>query len=74
SGQHDTTTPPDGAERVARNLPNARHIVFPNQSHDSPNPACENRLIADFIRAGNARALDVSCVATTRRPPFRTPR
>jgi pimeloyl-ACP methyl ester carboxylesterase len=72
SGAFDVATPPEGAERVARDLRNSRHLVFPNQSHDSANPACESRLIADFIIAGGATRLDVSCIAATRRPPFVT--
>jgi pimeloyl-ACP methyl ester carboxylesterase len=54
SGALDVATPPEGAERVARDLRNSRHVVFPNQSHDSPNLACEARLIGDFISAGDA--------------------
>ena len=34
------------------------------------NPDCATRLMANFIEAGHAEDLDVSCVAETRRPPF----
>ncbi len=70
SGAVDTATPPDGAERVAEQLTNGRHVIFPNQSHNLANPDCAARLMADFIEAGHAKELDVSCVAETRRPPF----
>jgi pimeloyl-ACP methyl ester carboxylesterase len=69
SGAHDPATSPEGAERVASRLTNALHVVFPNQSHDSSNPECENALIADFIRAASAASLNLSCVGETRRPP-----
>jgi pimeloyl-ACP methyl ester carboxylesterase len=70
SGEVDVATPADGAEHIARALPNAKHIVFPNQAHDLTNPACASRLIADFIAAASSKGLDTSCVAETRRPPF----
>jgi pimeloyl-ACP methyl ester carboxylesterase len=73
SGEVDTATPPDAAERVARHLPNSRHIVFPNQSHDFANLPCESRIIADFIASTSPKALDTRCVAHTRRPPFLVP-
>lgn len=70
SGAHDAVTSPEGAERVARALPRAWHLVFPNQSHDTVNPECERRLMADFIRAAGGEGLDTRCVGETRRPPF----
>ncbi|NIM51372.1 MAG: alpha/beta fold hydrolase [Gemmatimonadales bacterium] len=72
SGEFDAATPAAGAESVARHLPNGRHIVFPNQSHGFRNPACQTRIIADFIKAASADDLDLACVAETRRPPFDT--
>jgi pimeloyl-ACP methyl ester carboxylesterase len=70
SGVHDAVTSPEGAERVAQALFNSRHVIFPNQSHDFANVRCDVQLIADFIAAGSADQLDVSCIAATRRPPF----
>ncbi len=72
SGAYDTATSPEGGERVARHLPNSRHVVFPNQSHGYANPACALRLITDFIETANTEGLDLACVAETRRPPFDT--
>jgi len=72
SGEYDTATPPAGADRVAAQLANGRHVIFPNQSHNLANPECATRLMTDFIEAGDAGELDVSCVAETRRPPFDT--
>jgi pimeloyl-ACP methyl ester carboxylesterase len=71
SGEFDTATPPSEAERVARHLPNARHVIFPNQAHDLTNPGCASALIAEFIQSGSGRSLDTTCVAETRRPAFR---
>jgi pimeloyl-ACP methyl ester carboxylesterase len=70
SGAYDPVTGPAGAEGAATLLKRARHVVFPNQGHDSTNPACESALIAEFIRAGSAEALDLTCVGETRRPAF----
>ncbi len=70
SGIYDTATPYEGAEEVARHLPNSLHIIFPNQSHGFANFSCETRLINEFIDAGAAEGLDTSCVAETRRPKF----
>jgi pimeloyl-ACP methyl ester carboxylesterase len=71
SGEFDTATPPSEAERVAQHLPNARHIVFPNQAHDLTNPACASALIVAFIESASSRSLDTGCVTETRRPAFR---
>ena len=70
SGDADVATPAANGERVAKALPNATHIVFPNQGHAFSNPACASRLIADFMVAASADRLDLSCVAGTRRPRF----
>jgi len=66
-----TVAPPSEAARVAEYLPNARHVVFPNQAHDLTNPGCASALITQFIHSGSSRSLDTTCVAETRRPAFR---
>jgi pimeloyl-ACP methyl ester carboxylesterase len=71
SGEFDTATPPSEAERVAKHLPNARHVVFPNQAHDLTNPDCASALVAAFVQSADHRSLDTGCVARTRRPAFR---
>ena len=70
SGAFDVATPPSEAERVARHLPRSRHVIFPNQGHDYAHPGCASRLIADFFSSADTAALDTSCVAETKRPPF----
>lgn len=73
SGAVDAVTSAAGAERVARALPRAWHVVFPNQSHDSRNPPCEQRLMVAFLLAADGAGLDTGCAATTTRPPFLIP-
>lgn len=70
SGEFDVATPPSEAERVARQLPRARHVVFPNQGHDYSQPGCAARLIEDFFRSADPDGLDTACVSDTRRPAF----
>ena len=72
SGEFDTATPVAGANWVAEYLPNAVHLVVPNESHSFANPACEFGLINRFIIQGGADGLETACLAETRRPPFET--
>ena len=72
SGEFDTATPADGAEEVARHLPNGRHLIFPNESHDFANPQCEWRIMTEFISRASLEGVDLSCVPETVRPPFDT--
>jgi pimeloyl-ACP methyl ester carboxylesterase len=73
SGEFDVATPASEAERVARQLPRARHVVFPNQGHDYSQPGCAARLIVDFFRSADPAGLDTACVSDTRRPAFGPP-
>jgi pimeloyl-ACP methyl ester carboxylesterase len=66
SGERDSVTPPPFAERVAKQLPNSLHVVFPEASHGNWG-ACGNRIWADFIERGSVQDLDVSCA--TGQPP-----
>jgi len=72
SGAVDVVTPPAEGERVARALPLARHLVFPNQSHAPANLACLSRLMTDFLTAASTTGLGTGCIAETRRPAFDT--
>jgi pimeloyl-ACP methyl ester carboxylesterase len=62
SGDMDVATPAADAERIARALPDAAHVIFPNQGHALANPGCASSLIAAFISAGSTKDLDLSCV------------
>jgi pimeloyl-ACP methyl ester carboxylesterase len=67
SGEADVATPAAEGERIARELPNAAHVIFPNQGHSLANPDCASRLIAKFIAAGSTKELDMSCVSARSR-------
>jgi pimeloyl-ACP methyl ester carboxylesterase len=62
SGDTDVATPAADADRIARALPNAAHVIFPNQGHALANPGCASSLIAAFIASASTHQLDVSCV------------
>jgi hypothetical protein len=66
SGYRDPVTPPSFGDRVASQLANSRHVVFPDASH-SGGGECERGLMTDFIRRGTVQGLDTSCVAPGRR-------
>lgn len=73
SGDADPVTPPRWAESIKRYLPSARHVVFPTGWHVPVGTSCAARLATQFILAGDARGLDVSCAATLTRGPFKLP-
>lgn len=69
SGGADPATPPRWAERLAKALPNARHVVLPDQGHGVFARGCVPRLVAEFLDAGGAAGLDLSCAEAIRPPP-----
>ena len=69
SGEVDVATPVADGERVARALPNARHIILPNQGHGYENAGCWSALVANFIDRASHAQLDLSCVEALRRDP-----
>jgi pimeloyl-ACP methyl ester carboxylesterase len=69
SGTNDPVTPPRFGEQAARGLPRARHVVVAEGSHVD-GAECLDALVTAFIAAGSADALDASCVAAIKRPPF----
>lgn len=73
AGDADPVTPPRWAEAMQRYLPSAREVVFPTGWHVPIGTPCGAALVSKFILAGNAGALDFSCAATLRRPPFKLP-
>jgi pimeloyl-ACP methyl ester carboxylesterase len=74
SGFLDPITPPRGAAKVAKHLPNSRHIVVRYASHSytglSP---CLDGIMATFLEQAAVAGLDLSCIASIRRPPFAPP-
>lgn len=69
SGEADPVTPPRWAERLVKDLPGARHLVLPGQGHGVFARGCVPRLVAEFIDAGSAAALDTACAGELRPPP-----
>ncbi len=70
SGGADPVTPPDYAAIVAETLPNSRHLVVPGYGHGVVAVGCMPRVVAQFIRDGNADALDTACLEELQPPPF----
>ena len=68
SGYRDPVTPPSFGERVARQLPNSLHVVFPEASHGGEGE-CGRDLMTEFIERGSVRGLDTACV-TARKSSF----
>jgi pimeloyl-ACP methyl ester carboxylesterase len=70
SGELDPVTPPDVAIPLLSGLPNSRHIVMPNATHDAYE--CSERLAREFVDRGSAKGLDASCAEQIKRQPFIT--
>jgi pimeloyl-ACP methyl ester carboxylesterase len=70
SGEADPVTPPRWAELAASTLPASRHLVVPGAAHGTLFRGCMPRLLAAFIAAGRAEALDASCLERQRAAPF----
>jgi pimeloyl-ACP methyl ester carboxylesterase len=62
SGNRDPVTPPEFGDRVASQLPNSRHVIFPEASHGGVGE-CGRSLMTDFIERGTVKGLDTSCVS-----------
>ncbi|NTU78744.1 MAG: alpha/beta hydrolase [Chloroflexales bacterium] len=72
SGERDPVTPPAHGESVARGLPNSLHLVAAGQGHNVFFRGCLPGLVADFLSAGSAAALDTACVERLGPVPFFT--
>jgi pimeloyl-ACP methyl ester carboxylesterase len=72
SGGDDPVTPPAEAELAARNFSDHQHLVLPGLGHGQLTAPCIDRLMANFLDAGTARALDTSCTRHIRPLPFFT--
>jgi len=56
-------------------LPNSSHVVIPEAGHGVDgltDSGCIDRIAIEFLDKGDAKNLDVSCVARMARPPFAT--
>lgn len=72
SGELDPVTPPSLATPVARNLPNSKHLIVHNATHNSYE--CIEKIVAGFIDKGSLTALDTSCADQIQRLPFNIPK
>jgi len=70
SGNLDPVTPPQWGTEAAKYFPNSRHIVVPG-AHVSDSP-CIDAIMRQFLRTADPKALDTSCIAKSRLPPFIT--
>lgn len=70
SGELDPATPPRWADIAAETLPNSRKFVVPGVGHGTLAEGCVPRLIDQFLQKPDPAALDASCLAPLKRPPF----
>lgn len=70
TGEDDTQTPPRMAEKVKDQLPNAMHLIFPNQGHGWTDYSCWDILVYEFLENRNLSTLDTSCIGELIRPGF----
>jgi len=71
SGDVDGSSPPWFAERALRYLSHGRQIGVRYLGHQIDSP-CLWQIMADFVAAGSADRVAVTCTADIRRPPFAT--
>ena len=71
SGEFDPVTPPRYGDEVARQLPQARHVVLRGQGHSVLGIGCTPRLLARFFERPEPARLDTHCIDTLGyAPPF----
>jgi pimeloyl-ACP methyl ester carboxylesterase len=71
SGELDPVTPPEYGERVAKALPNARHVALKGQGHNVFATGCMPKLVGQFIERADAKSLDTKCLDSIGPvPPF----
>jgi pimeloyl-ACP methyl ester carboxylesterase len=68
SGTIDPVTGPRWGEEAASHLPRSLHLVVPG-AH-GVDGRCTNDISRRFLESGSLEALDTSCVANLRLPPF----
>jgi pimeloyl-ACP methyl ester carboxylesterase len=60
SGKYDPVTPPELADRVARSLPLARHIIAPTSGHGSA-AGCPREAVLYLLRTGSFDGMPDGC-------------
>ena len=72
AGEYDPATPLDGAKRGMSLLPHGQLVVIPHGAHSFFGlgiDGCLADTMNAFIARGSVEGLDVSCVASAKRPP-----
>jgi pimeloyl-ACP methyl ester carboxylesterase len=72
SGGNDPVTPASYGEQAKRGFSNSEHLVLNGLGHGQLTAPCVDRLMAQFVERGSARALDTSCANNARPMPFFT--
>ena len=77
SGEMDPVTPPEWADKVARAMKHARHVVIPGGGHVHDGLAnaesCLDTLTNPFLSHGDLAKVDLSCVAAMKAPDYVAP-
>jgi pimeloyl-ACP methyl ester carboxylesterase len=71
AGEYDPVTPARYGEAIVSTLPRARLLVLRGQGHGQLSIGCMPRLVDEFIRTLDAKALDAHCLdVLAPAPPF----
>ena len=71
TGALDPVTPPQFAEAVAREVPNATVMIVPGMAH-AGTERCVEEVVASFVVRGTMQGVDSSCISGLKAPPFVT--
>ena len=72
SGADDPVTPPEYATLAQRAFADSKHVIIAGHGHGQIGAPCVDRVMANFIQAGSAKDLDVSCTQKVPPMPFFT--
>jgi pimeloyl-ACP methyl ester carboxylesterase len=72
SGTDDPVTPPENANIAQRAFADSKHVIIAGHGHGQIGVPCVDRVMANFIGAGSAKDLDVSCTQKVPPMPFFT--
>lgn len=70
SGELDPVTPPEYADEVAAQFPQAMHLVAPGQGHIVTTRGCMGDLVSQFIIEGAFEGLDTACLSRMQATPY----
>jgi len=70
AGERDPVTPPRYAAEIARSLPRSRVLQVKAQGHGLMAVGCMPRLVDEFLRQADARALNAGCLDALGPTPF----